>query len=57
MNQTIYETIINCIVVFMKKMVIPVNTEIFNLKTMTCNVLLTLLKLLNNRLRNMFQHY
>ena len=26
MNQTMYETIINCIFVFMKKMVIPVNT-------------------------------
>ena len=30
MNQTMYETIINCIFVFMKKMVIPVNTELVN---------------------------
>ena len=29
MNQTRYQTIINCIFVFMQKMVIPVNTEIF----------------------------
>ena len=28
MNQTMYETIINCIFVFMKKMVIPVNTDV-----------------------------
>ena len=28
MNQTMYETIINCIFVFMKEMVIPVNTDL-----------------------------
>ena len=27
MNQTMYETIINCIFVFMMKIVIPVNTD------------------------------
>ena len=28
MNQTVYETIINCIFVFIKEMVIPVNTDV-----------------------------
>ena len=28
MKQTMYETIINCIFVFMKRMVIPVNTAL-----------------------------
>ena len=33
MNQTMYETILNCIFVFMKKIVIPVNTVPCNLQT------------------------
>ena len=31
-NQTMYEIIINCIFVFMKKMVIPVNTDKWHMK-------------------------
>ena len=36
MNQTMYETIINCIFDFMKKTVIPVNTDINERRTKTC---------------------